>query len=170
MIAEVMGRHVGWIALHAGMASGAHAILIPEVSTTMEEIYQWVREAHERGRAPLVVVSEGFVPEGFDEAFSVRGVDSFGRARLGGIGEMLAPLIEEQTGLETRATVLGHIQRGGVPTAFDRVLATRLGMVAVKFGWRQRMGHHGGYSWHQGKPGATACGVEQPQTRACRSV
>jgi 6-phosphofructokinase 1 len=113
------------------MASGAHAILIPEVSTTMEEIYQWVREAHERGRAPLVVVSEGFVPEGFDEAFSVRGVDSFGRARLGGIGEMLAPLIEEQTGLETRATVLGHIQRGGVPTAFDRVLATRLGMAAV---------------------------------------
>ncbi|GAA2945812.1 ATP-dependent 6-phosphofructokinase [Glutamicibacter bergerei] len=131
MIAEVMGRHVGWIALHAGMASGAHAILIPEVSTTMEEIYQWVREAHERGRAPLVVVSEGFVPEGLDEAFSVRGVDSFGRARLGGIGEMLAPLIEEQTGLETRATVLGHIQRGGVPTAFDRVLATRLGMAAV---------------------------------------
>ncbi|WP_334122535.1 6-phosphofructokinase, partial [Glutamicibacter sp.] len=70
-------------------------------------------------------------PEGMEEAFSVRGVDTFGRARLGGIGEMLAPLLEERTGIETRATVLGHIQRGGVPTAFDRVLATRLGMAAV---------------------------------------
>ncbi|WP_159611813.1 6-phosphofructokinase [Glutamicibacter sp. JC586] len=131
MVAEVMGRHVGWIAMHAGMASGAHAILIPEVATPMEQICQWVEEAHERGRAPLVVVAEGFVPEGMEEAFSVRGVDTFGRARLGGIGEMLAPVIEERTGIETRATVLGHIQRGGVPTAFDRVLATRLGMAAV---------------------------------------
>lgn len=131
MVAEVMGRDVGWIALHAGMASGAHAILIPEVPTSMEQIFSWVREARDRGRAPLVVVSEGFVPEGADSAFSARGVDSFGRARLGGIGEVLAPLIEENTGIETRATVLGHIQRGGVPTAFDRVLATRLGMAAV---------------------------------------
>ena len=131
MVVEVMGRHVGWIALHAGMASGAHAILIPEVSTTMDQICQWVNEAHDRGRAPLIVVAEGFVPEGMEEAFSVRGLDTFGRARLGGIGEMLAPLIEERTGIETRATVLGHIQRGGVPTAFDRVLATRLGMASV---------------------------------------
>jgi len=131
MVAEVMGRDAGWIALHAGMASGAHAILIPEVSTSMEQAYQWVREAQARGRAPLVVVSEGFVPEGANEAFSPRGVDSFGRPRLGGIGEVLAPLIEEHTGIETRATVLGHIQRGGVPTAFDRVLATRMGMAAV---------------------------------------
>lgn len=131
MVAEVMGRHVGWIALHAGMASGAHAILIAEVSTTMDQICQWVNEAHDRGRAPLIVVAEGFVPEGMEEAFSVRGLDTFGRARLGGIGEMLAPLIEERTGIETRATVLGHIQRGGVPTAFDRVLATRLGMASV---------------------------------------
>lgn len=131
MVAEVMGRDVGWIALHAGMASGAHAILIPEVSISMEQIFTWVREAHERGRAPLVVVSEGFVPEGEDAAFSSRGVDRHGRPRLGGIGEVLAPLIEQNTGLETRATVLGHIQRGGVPTAFDRVLATRLGMASV---------------------------------------
>ena len=131
MIAEVMGRHVGWIALHAGMAAGAHAILIPEQSTTMEQIYEWVSEANDRGRAPLVVVAEGFVPEGADAAFSDRGLDAFGRPRLGGIGEQLAPFIEAATGIETRATVLGHIQRGGVPSAFDRVLATRLGMAAV---------------------------------------
>lgn len=131
MIAEVMGRHVGWLALHAGMATGAHAILIPEQSTTMEQICTWVSEARDRGRAPLVVVAEGFVPEGAEEAFSDRGLDKFGRPRLGGIGEQLAPYIEEATGIETRATVLGHIQRGGVPSAFDRVLATRLGMAAV---------------------------------------
>ncbi|MDR4532182.1 6-phosphofructokinase [Glutamicibacter sp. PS] len=131
MVAEVMGRHVGWIALHSGMASGAHAILIPEQSTSMDQICEWVNEANERGRAPLVVVAEGFVPEGDSEAFSTRGFDTFGRPRLGGIGELLAPMIEERTGIETRATVLGHIQRGGVPSAFDRVLATRLGMAAV---------------------------------------
>ena len=131
MVAEVMGRDVGWIALHSGMASGAHAILIPEVPTNMEQIFQWVQEARDRGRAPLVVVAEGFIPEGADSAFSSRGTDNFGRPRLGGIGEVLAPLIEQNTGIETRATVLGHIQRGGVPTAFDRVLATRLGMAAV---------------------------------------
>ncbi|MET1034792.1 MAG: 6-phosphofructokinase [Arthrobacter sp.] len=131
MVAEVMGRHVGWIALHSGMAAGAHAILMPEQSVPMEQVAQWVREAHERGRAPLVVVAEGWVPEDADEAYSDRGLDSFGRPRLGGIGDRLALGIEEATGIESRATVLGHIQRGGVPTAYDRVLATRLGMASV---------------------------------------
>ncbi|MEE1620592.1 6-phosphofructokinase [Zafaria sp. Z1313] len=131
MVAEVMGRHVGWIALHCGMAAGAHAILIPEQSVTMEQVNAWVLEAHERGRAPLVVVAEGWVPEGADEAYSDRGLDAFGRPRLGGIGDQLAERIEYGTGIETRATVLGHIQRGGVPTAYDRVLATRLGMAAA---------------------------------------
>jgi len=131
MVAEVMGRHVGWIALHAGMAAGAHAILIPEQQISMEQITHWVREAHDRGRAPLVVVAEGFVPEGSFEPYADRGRDTAGRPRLGGVGERLAPLIEEATGLETRATTLGYIQRGGVPTAFDRVLATRLGMAAA---------------------------------------
>ncbi|BCT78219.1 ATP-dependent 6-phosphofructokinase [Sinomonas cyclohexanicum] len=131
MIAEVMGRHVGWIALHAGMASGAHAILIPERRVSIDEIAGWVKLAHDRGRAPLVVVAEGFVPEGMDSPYSERGLDTFGRPRLGGIAEQLAPEIEAYTGIETRATILGHIQRGGVPTAFDRVLATRLGMAAV---------------------------------------
>jgi 6-phosphofructokinase 1 len=131
MIAEVMGRHVGWIALHSGMASGAHAILIPEQRVGIDQIAAWVKLAHDRGRAPLVVVAEGFTTDTMAEAHSERGLDTFGRPRLGGIAERLAPELEAHTGIETRATVLGHIQRGGVPTAFDRVLATRLGMAAI---------------------------------------
>lgn len=131
MIAEVMGRHVGWIALHAGMAAGAHAILIPEQKVSIEQIAQWVNEAHARGRAPLVVVAEGFVPMHMESPHSERGLDTFGRPRLGGIADLLAPELQAHTGIETRATTLGHIQRGGVPSAFDRVLATRLGMAAI---------------------------------------
>ena len=130
MVAEVMGRHVGWIALHSGMAAGAHAILIPEQATSMDQIVEWVQSAYDRGRAPLVVVAEGFVPDHESDVHSERGLDAFGRPRLGGIGERLAPVIEERTGIETRATTLGHIQRGGTPTSYDRVLATRLGMAA----------------------------------------
>lgn len=141
MVAEVMGRHVGWIALHSGMAAGAHAILIPERKTSMEELLGWVRSAADRGRAPLVVVAEGFVLDTMDDAHSERGLDAFGRPRLGGIGEILAPLIEEQTGIETRATTLGHIQRGGTPSAFDRVLATRFGMSVVDLVNNHEWGH-----------------------------
>jgi phosphofructokinase-like protein len=130
MVAEVMGRHAGWIALHSGMASGAHAILIPEQKTSIDQICDWVQSAFDRGRAPLVVVAEGFMPDSLNDPHSERGLDAFGRPRLGGIGERLAPIIEEVTGIETRATTLGHIQRGGVPSAFDRVLATRMGMAA----------------------------------------
>ncbi|MES2865264.1 MULTISPECIES: 6-phosphofructokinase [Microbacterium] len=131
MVAEVMGRHVGWIALHAGMAAGAHVICIPEVPMSIDEIAELVTSAHDRGRAPLVVVSEGFKLEGMDEAFSDKGMDAFNRPRLGGIGDQLAPAIERITGIETRATILGHIQRGGSPSGFDRVLATRLGLHAA---------------------------------------
>ncbi|MEF2979205.1 ATP-dependent 6-phosphofructokinase [Subtercola sp. YIM 133946] len=140
MVAEVMGRHVGWIALHSGMAAGAHAILIPEQKTTMEQVAEWVEAANARGRSPLVVVAEGFVPGEADDAHSERGLDAFGRPRLGGIGERLAPMIEEMTGIETRATTLGHIQRGGVPSAYDRVLATRLGMAASDSVLEERWG------------------------------
>ncbi len=132
MIAEVMGRNAGWIALHAGMASGAHAILIPEHRVPLEQVAGWVQAARDRGRAPLVVVAEAFVLEGQDAPYSPRGLDTFGRPRLGGIGMLLEHELQEMTGIETRATVLGHIQRGGAPTAFDRVLATRLGMAAVE--------------------------------------
>jgi ATP-dependent phosphofructokinase / diphosphate-dependent phosphofructokinase len=141
MIAEVMGRHVGWIALHSGMAAGAHAILIPEQKTSIDQIIAWVTSAHDRGRAPLVVVAEGFSLDSMDDAHSERGLDAFGRPRLGGIGEMLAPIIEERTGIETRATTLGHIQRGGTPSAFDRVLATRLGMATLDLAIEGKWGY-----------------------------
>ncbi|MBO9577341.1 MAG: ATP-dependent 6-phosphofructokinase [Microbacteriaceae bacterium] len=131
MVAEVMGRHVGWIALHSGMAAGAHAILIPEQRTTWDELTEWVTATKRRGRAPLVVVSEGFVPEGGAEAYSDQGLDAFGRPRLGGIGEIVTAEIEARTGIESRCTILGHIQRGGTPTAYDRVLATRFGLAAI---------------------------------------
>jgi 6-phosphofructokinase len=131
MVLEVMGRHVGWIALHSGMAGGAHAILIPEQPQTIEQVCEWVESVRQRGRAPLIVVAEGFKFDGMEEAHSHKGLDAFNRPRLGGIAELIAPMIEERTGIESRATVLGHIQRGGEPTAYDRVLATRLGMAAV---------------------------------------
>ncbi|MCB4208320.1 6-phosphofructokinase [Arthrobacter sp. UM1] len=140
MVAEVMGRHVGWIALHSGMAAGAHAILIPEKRVSYEQVATWVLDAQGRGRAPLVVVAEGFVPEGEESAHSHRGLDAFGRPRLGGIGEILAHELEERTGIETRSTVLGHIQRGGTPTGYDRVLATRFGMAAADMVTRKQWG------------------------------
>ncbi|WP_129656477.1 6-phosphofructokinase [Rothia halotolerans] len=131
MVAEVMGRHVGWIALHSGMSAGAHAVLIPEQQVPMSQVAEWVKEVHDRGRAPLVVVAEGFIPEGFDEVLHEKGTEKDGRPRLGGIGEYVTEEIERLTGIETRNTTLGHIQRGGAPTGFDRVLATRFGMAVV---------------------------------------
>lgn len=131
MIAEVMGRHVGWIALHAGIASGAHAILIPEQCISMKQVGTWLNEAKLRGRAPLVVVAEGFLNKQKKYSFSEIDTHKFGRPKLGGIAEKIAPEIEHMIGLETRTAILGHIQRGGVPSAYDRVLATRLGMAAI---------------------------------------
>ncbi|MCH1882686.1 6-phosphofructokinase [Agrococcus sp. ARC_14] len=131
MVLEVMGRHVGWIALHTGIATGAHVTLIPEQPRSIEWICDYVQSVYDRNRAPLVVVSEGFKLEGMDEAHSHKGLDAFNRPRLGGIGELLAPMIEERTGIESRSTVLGHIQRGGAPSGADRVLATRFGLAAI---------------------------------------
>ncbi|MGO3147033.1 MAG: 6-phosphofructokinase [Leucobacter sp.] len=147
MVLEVMGRDAGWIALHAGMAGGAQAILIPEYPESLAQVCEWVASVRDRGRSSLVVVAEGFTPLGDEEAVTREGLDGFGRRRLGGIAEVLAPLIEEHTGIETRATVLGHVQRGGSPTAFDRVLATRTGIAgadAVLAGdWGKMAGLHG---------------------------
>jgi len=140
IVAEVMGRHVGWIALHSGMASGAHAILIPEQPKSIEEICGWVESVRDRGRAPVLVVSEGFKFLGMEEAHSHKGLDAFNRPRLGGIAELLAPMIEERTGIESRSQVLGHMQRGGEPSAYDRVLATRLGMAAADSAFNQQWG------------------------------
>lgn len=147
MVLEVMGRDAGWIALHAGMAGGAQAMLLPEYPESLEQICEWVSSVRERGRSSLIVVAEGFKIAGTDSAVTREGLDGFGRPRLGGVAEMLAPLIEDGTGIETRATVLGHVQRGGSPTAFDRVLATRTGIAAadaVKHGdWGKMAGLRG---------------------------
>lgn len=140
MIAEVMGRNAGWIALHAGMASGAHAILIPEQQVPLAQVVRWVESARDRGRAPLVVVAEAFVPEGQDAPYAPRGLDTFGRPRLGGIALYLEQELQSLTGIESRATILGYIQRGGAPTAFDRILATRLGIAAVDSAISNRWG------------------------------
>ena len=131
MVLEVLGRLVGWIALHSGIATGAHVTLIPEQPRSIEWICDYVQSVYDRRRAPLVVVSEGFKLEGMDEEYSRKGLDAFNRPRLGGIGEVIAPMIEERTGIESRATVLGHIQRGGAPSGADRVLATRFGLAAI---------------------------------------
>jgi ATP-dependent phosphofructokinase / diphosphate-dependent phosphofructokinase len=132
MIVEVMGRHAGWIALHSGLAGGADVILIPERPFDIDEVCRLIRRRHARGRYfSIVVVAEGALPrEGTMEVVDGE-TDEFGHARLGGIGQRLEREIEERTGFESRATVLGHIQRGGTPTAFDRVLATRLGVAAI---------------------------------------
>ena len=132
MVVEVMGRHAGWIALHSGLAGGADVILIPERPFDIDEVCRLISRRHSRGRSfSIVVVAEGAVPrEGTMETVSA-GTDEFGHERLGGIGPRLESEIESRTGFETRATVLGHTQRGGTPTAYDRVLATRFGIAAI---------------------------------------
>jgi len=132
LVVEVMGRHAGWIALHSGLAGGADVILVPERPFDVEEVCGLLQRRHSRGRYfSIVVVAEGAIPrEGTLETMAA-GQDEFGHDRLGGIGQLLGPEIERRTGFETRVTVLGHVQRGGTPTAFDRVLATRLGVGAV---------------------------------------
>jgi 6-phosphofructokinase 1 len=131
LIVEVMGRHAGWIALHAGLAGGANVILIPEQPFSLERVCAYVESRFESHYAPILVVAEGATPDGGEIATLEKGLDAFGHVRLGGIGEWLAQEIEKRTGKEARTTVLGHIQRGGTPSAFDRVLATRFGLHAV---------------------------------------
>jgi ATP-dependent phosphofructokinase / diphosphate-dependent phosphofructokinase len=133
LIVEVMGRTAGWIALHSGLAGGADVILIPEMPFDIDEVCRLINRRHERGRYfSIVVAAEGAMPrEGTITVTSETSVDEFGHPRLGGIGYVLEKEIEARTGFETRATVLGHVQRGGSPTPFDRVLATRLGLAAI---------------------------------------
>jgi 6-phosphofructokinase 1 len=134
LVVEVMGRHAGWIALHSGIAGGADVILIPEVPFDIEEVCDRIQRRHARGRYfSIVVASEGAVPKDGTMIDESGELDEFGHPRLvkRGIGQILEHEIEQRTGYETRATVLGHVQRGGTPTAFDRVLATRFGLAAV---------------------------------------
>ena len=131
LICEVMGRHAGWIALHSGMAGGANAILIPEVEFDMDEVVGWIESRFKASYAPIIVVAEGALPKGGDLVTKDQTLDAFGHVKLSGIGEWLAKEVEARTGHEARTTVLGHIQRGGTPTSFDRVLATRFGLNAI---------------------------------------
>jgi ATP-dependent phosphofructokinase / diphosphate-dependent phosphofructokinase len=132
LVVEVMGRHAGWIALHADIAGGASTVLIPEQPFDIDEVCALVQKRFESRFAPIVVVSEGAVPrDGTGMTLQSGELDAFGHVRLGGIGDRLAKEIEQRTGAESRAVVLGHVQRGGTPTAFDRWLATRFGLQAI---------------------------------------
>lgn len=132
MVCEVMGRNVGWIAIYAGIAGGAAEIIIPEEPFDIDSICADLVRRHQMGRyASIVVVAEGALPRAGTMAAPEREVDIYGHERLGGIANLLASEIEHRTGFESRVTILGHVQRGGTPTAFDRVLATRFGMAAI---------------------------------------
>ena len=141
MVVEIMGRHAGWIATYAGLAGGADVILIPETPVDIEQVCDVLRSRHKRGKLfSIVAVAEGAKFSGRDVTQEEK-LDQFGHVRLGGIGQTLAELIEKKTGYETRVTVLGHIQRGGSPTAFDRVLGTRFGIYALKLVQDKKFGY-----------------------------
>jgi phosphofructokinase-like protein len=132
MVVEVMGRHAGWIATHCGIAGGAHVILIPERPFDIDRVVRHIRNRTAKGRYfSIVVVAEGATPIEGTLVTQENETDAFGHARLGGIGHLIADEIEKRTGHETRVTTLGHVQRGGTPTAYDRVLATRFGIAAI---------------------------------------
>ncbi|MEV0738286.1 6-phosphofructokinase [Streptomyces sp. NPDC050549] len=131
LVVEVMGRHSGWIALHAGVAGGANVILLPERPFDIDQVCAWVKDRFRINYAPIVVAAEGAVPVEGQMIVKDRSLDEYGHVRLSGIGEWLAQEIEKRTGTEARTTVLGHVQRGGTPSAFDRWLATRFGLHAV---------------------------------------
>jgi 6-phosphofructokinase 1 len=140
LVCEVMGRHAGWIACYGGIAGGADYILVPERPIIIDDVVASIKKRHARGRDfSIVVVAEG-AKMGESESLKDQELDSFGHVKLGGIGEQLAKLIEKLTGYETRAMVLGHIQRGGSPTAFDRVLATRFGVAATDLVHEKKFG------------------------------
>ena len=133
LVVEVMGRHSGWIATHAGIAGGAAVVLIPERPFDIEEVCERIVRRHQRGRyASIVVVAEGASPKAGTLHLDDPEVDRFGHVRLGGIGHVVAREIGDRTGFETRPVLLGHVQRGGTPTAFDRVLSTRFGVAAIE--------------------------------------
>ncbi|MFA5147607.1 MAG: ATP-dependent 6-phosphofructokinase [Candidatus Omnitrophota bacterium] len=142
MVVEVMGRHAGWIAVHGGIAGGADVILIPEIPIDIEEVCAIIKKRHAQGKNfSIVVVAEGAKFKEDEEVLQAEKLDDFGHVRLGGIGQMLGELIEKKTKFETRVTVLGHIQRGGSPTAFDRVLGTRFGVKAVELVMQKKFGY-----------------------------
>ena len=148
IVCEVMGRHVGWIATYAGIAGGATVILVPEEPFSIDAVCDYLRHRHSSGRyASIVVTAEGATPALGTLSVVARELDQFGHERLGGIGNVVAEEVEARTGYESRVTILGHVQRGGTPSAFDRVLATRFGTAAVDAvhdgAWQQMVAIHG---------------------------
>lgn len=142
MVVEVMGRYAGWIAVYSGLAAGADIILIPEIPIDLDEVCDALKKRHARGRDfSIVVVAEGAKFKEGQVVVKEERLDAFGHVRLGGISEILAEEIEKRTHFETRVTVLGHIQRGGTPSAFDRVLATRFGVKAMELALNKRFGY-----------------------------
>ena len=142
MILEVMGRYTGWIALEAGLAGGADIILIPEKPFDIAETCNYIKLRQRRGRNfSIIVVAEGAKPKSGKEIVYSQSVDEFGHIRLGGVGYYLGKEIEKRMDIETRVVVLGHLQRGGSPTAFDRILATRFGIGAIDFVRKKKFGH-----------------------------
>src|SRR5256714_3598101 len=140
LIVEVMGRHAGWIALHSGMAGGANVILIPERPFDIAKVCNYIEHRYRTHYSPIIVVAEGATPVEGSMAVKEGERDSFGHVRLQGIGQRLEEEITARTGKEARATVLGHVQRGGTPTAYDRVLATRFGLAAIDAAHEARFG------------------------------
>ncbi len=141
IVAEVMGRHAGWIAIESGIAGGADVILIPEIPIDLKEVCEVIKKRHSRGKTfSIVVVAEGAQFKEGTFVIKEQELDAFGHVKLGGIGDILAKEIEKITGYETRVSVLGHIQRGGSPTAFDRVLGTRFGVKAVELVIEKKFG------------------------------
>jgi phosphofructokinase-like protein len=142
MVIEVMGRYAGWIALEAGIAGGGDVILIPEIPFILEKVAEKIKDRERHGkRFSLVVVAEGAKPEGGDVVVSRKVADPNDPIRLGGISQFVGNRIEDLTGTETRYTILGHVQRGGSPSPFDRILATRFGYHAVKAAMEGKFGH-----------------------------
>jgi 6-phosphofructokinase 1 len=162
LVVEVMGRHAGWIALHAGMAGGANVILVPERRFDIEQVAAYVEKRFQTQFSPIVVVAEGASPLEGQMVLQNQERDAFGHVRLGGIGQWLAGELEARTGKEARTVVLGHIQRGGTPTAFDRVLATRFGLHAID------AAHDGHFGWMVALHGTDI--VRVPLTEATREL
>jgi len=142
IVVEVMGRHAGWIATYSGLAGGADVILIPEIPIEIDKVCEVINRRHNRGKTfSIIVVAEGAkLKELKEEVTQDKEKDAFGHVKLGGIGQVLGKVIEEKTGYETRVTVLGHVQRGGSPTAFDRILGTRYGVRGMQLVMEKKFG------------------------------
>ena len=170
LVVEVMGRHAGWIALHAGLAGGANVILLPERDFDVDQVAGYVEKRFQHQYSPIVVVAEGAQPLEGQMVLHNQELDAFGHVRLGGIGQWLAEQLEAKTGKEARTVVLGHIQRGGTPSAFDRVLATRFGLQAIDAVQRGRLGQDDGPAGYRHRPGAADRGHQGAQDRPGRAL